>query len=172
MMERHAGGRPLMIAWRAGDDVAALKAAYQREARRDVRPRLHALWLVRTGECLREAARVVGVHERNVQRWIGWYRTGGMAAVAAHRRQGTGKPAFLSAAQQDQLTAHTATGAIRTAAQARAWVAQTFGVTYRPGGMYTLLGRLTIHPKVPRPVNPKADLDAQDRWKKGDARPR
>jgi hypothetical protein len=48
---------------------------------------------------------------------------------------------------------------IHTAHQARQWVeAATVGVTYTEGGMDALLGRLGIHPKVPRPVNPKADL--------------
>jgi hypothetical protein len=39
-----AGGRPLVIDWAAEDDAARLKGMYQAEMRRDVRPRLHALW--------------------------------------------------------------------------------------------------------------------------------
>lgn len=162
-----ARGRPLRIVWGAGDDAAALKAAYQAEDRRDVRPRLHALWLLRIGERIRAVAKVLGVHERNVQRWVGWYRAGGRAAVMAHRRQGKGQRSFLSPEQQARLWTQTATGTLRTAAEARAWVTDTFGVTYTAGGMSTLLGRLRIHPKVPRPLNPKADLEEQARWKKG-----
>lgn len=160
-------GRPLVIDWRAEDEEPALKARYLKERRSDVRPRLHALWLLRSGWRVREVAQVVGVHERTVQRWVGWYRDGGVAAVRAHRQAGTGQPAFLTTDQQAQLGEQAATGAFRTAAEAQRWVETQFGVRYRPGGMYALLGRLRIHPKVPRPINPKADQVAQAAWKKG-----
>lgn len=81
-----AGGRPLVIDWQPEDDPARLKALYQGETRRDVRPRLHALWLLRSGQRIRVAAAVLGVHERNVQCWVGWYRVGGVPVVMAHRR--------------------------------------------------------------------------------------
>jgi transposase len=160
-------GRPLVIAWRPEDDEGALKAAYRTERRTDVRPRLQALWLLRGGRGVREVAQVVGVHERTVQRWVGWYRAGGVAAVAGHRQAGRGQPSFLTADQQTQFWEQAATGAFRTAADAQRWVERQFGVRYRPGGMYALLGRLRIHPKVPRPVNPKADQVAQATWKEG-----
>lgn len=160
-------GRPLVIAWRSEDEEATLKAAYQRERRVDVRPRLHALWLLRSGQRVRAVAAVLGVHERSVQRWVGWYRDGGRTAVRAHRQAGTGQPSFLTAPQQAQVWEQAARGAFRTAAEAQQWVAEQYGVHYRPGGMYALLGRLRIHPKVPRPVNPKADQSAQAAWKNG-----
>jgi transposase len=163
-------GRPLVIAWRPEDEAAALKAAYRKERRADVRPRLQALWLLRGGRGVRAVAQLVGVHERTVQRWVGWYRDGGLAAVRTHRQAGTGQPSFLTADQQAQLWDRAATGAFRTAAEAQQWVAQQFGVHYRLGGMYALLGRLRIHPKVPRPVNPKTDQAAPAAWNKGDSR--
>ena len=166
------GGRPLVIAWAAEDDAERLKRLYQAETRRDIRPRLHALWLLRTGRRIREVAAVLGVHERNVQRWVRWYREGGVATVMAHRRQGPGKPARLTAAQQQQVATEVETGRFRTVAQIRRWVAETFGVTYTVGGMYSLLARLRCAPKVPRPLHVKADLDEQERWKKGASRRR
>ncbi len=163
-------GRPLVIAWRPGDDEGALRAAYRTERRADVRPRLHALWLLRGGRSVRAVAQLVGVHERSVQRWLDWYRQGGVAALRAHRQAGKGQPSFLTADQQAQLWDRAATGAFRTATEAQHWVAQQFGVHYRLGGMYALLGRLRIRPKVPRPANPKADQAAQAAWKKGASR--
>jgi transposase-like protein len=71
MMRR---GRPLVIAWR--DEAATLFARYQQEPKPDLRPRWHALWLLRTGRTVRETARVLGVQERSVQHWIAWYRAG------------------------------------------------------------------------------------------------
>jgi len=112
-------GRPLVIAWRPADEAAALKTAYRQERRPDVRPRRHALWLLRSGRGVREVAALVGVHERTVQRWVGWYRDGGVTAVAGHRQPGTGQPSFLTDDQQAQLWEQAATGAFRTAADAQ-----------------------------------------------------
>ncbi len=163
-------GRPLAVAWAAEDDAASLQARYRRERRADVRPRLQGLWLVRAGRSAREAAEVLGVHERTVTRWLGWYRAGGLAAVEGRHAGGQGAPSFLTAEQREALAAEVATGRFRTAAQIRAWVAERWGVAYTEGGMYALLQRLGCAPKVPRPVHEKADTAAQARWKKGGSR--
>jgi transposase len=165
-------GRPFRIAWQVEESPAQLKAAYQAEARRELRPRLHALWLLRTGWSLRAVADALGVHYRTVQRWVAWYRQGGRAAVVGHRQAGRGQPAFLTADQQAQLAAQVATGRFPTAAEIRQWVADEFGVTYTEGGMYALLARLRCAPKVPRPLQSKADLQEQVRFKGGDSAPR
>ena len=163
-------GRPLAIEWAAGDDAASLYARYRRERRADVRPRLHGLWLVRAGRSAREAAEVLGVHERSVTRGLGWYRAGGLAAVEGRHAGGQGAPSLLSTEQRERLAAEVATGRFRTAAEIRAWVLERWGVAYTAGGMYALLQRLRCAPKVPRPVHAKADIAAQARWKKGGSR--
>ncbi len=163
-------GRPLAVEWAAEDDAASLQARYRRERRADVRPRLHGLWLVRAGRSAREAAAVLGVHERSVTRWLGWYRAGGLAAVEARHAGGQGAPPLLSAERRAQLAAEVATGRFRTAAEIRAWVLERWGVAYTEGGMYALLQRLRCAPKVPRPVHAKADTAAQARWKRGGSR--
>ncbi len=160
-------GRPLRVTWRAGDSAEALQGRYRAETRRDVRPRLHALWLVRTGHTVGETAAVLGVDYRSVQRWLAWYREGGLEAVVGHRQAGKGQPSYLSADQQQQLLKELATGRFRTAAQIRTWVEETFGVRYTEGGMYGLLARLGCSPKVPRPLHEKASLAEQAAWKKG-----
>jgi transposase len=163
-------GRPLVIGWAAEDDPASLHGRYRRERRADVRPRLHGLWLLRAGRSAREAAQILGVHERTVQRWVSWYRAGGLAAVEGRRAGGQGAPSLLTAGQREELAAEVATGRFRTAAEIRAWVAERWGVTYTEGGMYALLARLGCAPKAPRPVHAKADHLAQVRWKKGGSR--
>lgn len=160
-------GRPLVIAWH--DDANSLYARYRAETKPDLRPRWHALWLLRTGRTEREAAAVLGVHERSVQQWIAWYRAGGVDAVAAHRKAGKGTRARLAPAQQAALVAEAATGRFRTAAEAVRWVREAFGAVYTVSGMHQLLRRLRGKPKVPRPVAETADLAAQEAWKKGGA---
>jgi transposase len=163
-------GRKLTVEWAAEDAVSSLYARYRRERRADVRPRLHGLWLVRTGKTTREVADVLGVDERTVQRWLAWYRAGGLAEVAGRHAQGKGAAPFLTPEQQTELADEVATGRFRTAAEIRQWVQGRWGVQYTEGGMYALLGRLRCAPKVPRPIHEKADHLAQARWKKGGSR--
>lgn len=158
-------GRPLVVAWR--EDAPTLRRLYLAEHDHQVRPRLQALWLIRQGRSVRETAALVGVHERTVQQWLGWYRRGGIPAVRAPRRAGKGRVAKLTPAQQAQLVAQAATGCFFTVTDALRWVADTFGVRYTASGMYTLLDRLGCAKKVPRPMNPKTSPEAQAAWKRG-----
>lgn len=162
-------GRPFVVAWDEGDTEEALRAAYRAERNVDVRHRLHALWLLRSGERrMDEVAVLVGTTYRTVQRWVAWYRDGGLEAVRTHGMGGYGQTPRLTEEQQEQLATEVATGRFRNATAIRAWVAETFGVTYTEGGMYSLLKRLRCKRKVPRPVHEKANLADQEAWKKGD----
>jgi transposase len=114
----------------------------------------------------------MGVDYRTVQRWVAWYRAGGMAAVRSHRLGGPGQPPRLTPEQQEQLASEVATGRFRNAASIGAWIAETYGVIYTEGGMYSLLARLRCAPKVPRPLHEKANLEEQEAWKRGDLRTR
>ena len=160
-------GRRLTIEWAAEDDAAGLYARYRRERRADVRPRLHALWLVRRGHTTRETAEVLGVDERTVQRWLAWYRAGGLAPIEGRHAGSQGAPSFLTPEQKAELAEEVATGRFRTAAEIRDWIAATYGVEYQVGGVYDLLERLRCRPKVPRPLHAKADPAEQERGKKG-----
>src|SRR5438046_5791547 len=88
-------GRKLVIEWAAEDDAAGLQARYRRERQADVRPRLHGLWLLRTGRSAGETAGVRGVHEGTGQRRLGGYRAGGVAAARGRHGGGEGGAALL-----------------------------------------------------------------------------
>jgi len=87
-----------------------------------------------------------------VQHWVAWYRAGGLVEVRRHRMGGYGQSSRLTPEQQERLAQEVATGRFPHAAAIHAWVAETFGVTYTEGGMYSLLERLHCAPKVPRPL--------------------
>ena len=163
-------GRRLRVVWQAADTAEALRQAYRAEADAAVRMRLHGLWLLRSGRPVGEVAATLGVHYRTVPRWVRWYEVGGLAEVRAHHQGGPGPQPRLTAEQQEQVAAEVATGRFRSTAAMGAWIQTTFGVSYRPGGLATLLARLKCRPKVPRPLHAQADLDAQEQWKKGASR--
>jgi transposase len=165
-------GRAFVVSWQEEDTEEALRAAYRTERDGVVRQRLHALWLLRSGERrMDEVAELVGATYRTVQRWVAWYREGGLDAIRTHRMGGYGQTPRLTDEQQEQLAAEVATGRFRNAVAIRTWVAEMFDVTYTEGGMYSLLERLRCKPKVPRPLHEKANLPEQEAWKKGDLLP-
>lgn len=164
-------GRPFRVAWDDEDTVEALKTGYQEERNVGLRTRLHGLWLLRSGWRMRPVADAVGVDYRTVQRWVGWRREGGLAKVLSHKMGGKGQEPYLSdEAQQDvatEVATEVATGRFRTAVEIRDWIVERYGVTYKMGGIYSLMGRLHCSTKVPRPMHEKADPEQQASWKKG-----
>ena len=160
-------GRLFEVSWAQEDTTEALNAAYQGERDRELRTRLHGLWLLRSGWRLPSVAAAVGVHYRTVQTWVGWYRKGGMAEVVSHKMGGKGQEPYLTDQAEEQVAREVATGRFRTAGEIRDWIAEEYGVTYKMGGIYSLMHRLRCRPKVARPVHVKADQERQASWKKG-----
>ncbi len=65
-------GRPFHIEW--GDTAEELGQRYRQEKNLERRMRLDGLWLMRQGHSQRERARLLGIHERTVRRWVGCAR--------------------------------------------------------------------------------------------------
>jgi transposase len=149
-------GQALYDRYRTEQDVAARK-------------RLGALWLVRSGASASRAAHLMGVGRRTLTRWLGWYRAGGLDEVVARvpGHGATGAAGRLSDEQLAALYVRSSQGMFRTYQEARAWVRAEWGIEYSYQGMYAVLARLGVQPKVPRPTAAKADQEAQAEWQKG-----
>ena len=160
-------GRPLRIDWNDNDTPEALKEAYQSQTDVRTRTRLHLLWLVRDGWQIKPAADAVGVHYRSAQRWIEWYRDGGLDEVMSRRMGGVGQRRFLSDDQERELVREVGSGRFRTAGEIADWVESEWGVRFKGNSIYSVLERLGCSPKVPRSRHEKADVRAQKAWKKG-----
>lgn len=160
-------GRPFEIEWQ--ESAEELSESYQREQDIHRRTRLQVLWLLRQGRSLEEVSAIVGMSYRTLQRWVAWYRSGGLAEVL-RRTPGHGADggrSYLTAEQEQQVKARADTGAFRTAQEAGEWIAQQWGVRYTYKGIYGLFRRLELRKKVPRPQSEKASPEAQEAWKKG-----
>jgi transposase len=140
-------GRPFEVVWRESDTPEALKSAYQRERDPEVRPRLHGLWLLRCGWHLGRVAEATGTHYRSVQRWVAWYRQGGLPEVMRHKMGGPGRQPLLRLEEETQVSDAVATGRFRAAWEVRDWIKQQYGASYTLGGVYNLLKRLKCSPK-------------------------
>src|SRR5262249_28578826 len=162
-------GRPLQIAWRAGDEEPRLRQLYRAERHPAVRTRLQLLWRLRAGDRVTEAAAHVGVSERAAHGWLARYRRGGLGSLRAAPGRGRGRrfASKLTAAQWEQVRDHLRAGTTRTAAQLARWIAATFDVRYTAPGLCRALRRHRLRVKVPRPRHAKADRAAQAAGKGG-----
>jgi transposase len=159
--------KPVAVAW--GETAEELEGRYRAE--RDVgrRKRLGALWRVRSGDRVADAGRLVGVGGRTVERWLSWYRVGGLAEVLRRvpGHGATGSASRLTAEQWATVVDRAGRGAFRRYDEARAGVREAFGVESRYSGLHAALTRPGVRPKVPRPVAEKADPAAREAWKRG-----
>ena len=134
-------GRPLQVRWTHTTDE--FLAHIGRESDPHRRQRLQALLLLRDGQRIGEVSETLGVHYRTIQRWVDWYRTGGLDVVM-ERTPGHGAPGrktFLSPEQTEELLCRYASGELRTVRDAIEWVMTHYGVRYSTNGMYALLRR-------------------------------
>ena len=159
-------GRPFEVTWRESDTPEALKSVYQRERDPEVRTRLQGLWLLRCGWQLGTVAEATGTHYRSVQRWVAWYRQGGLPEVMGHKMGGPGRQPWLRLEEETQVSDAVATGRFQAAWEVRDWIKQQYGASYTLGGVYNLLKRLKCSPKARRLIHTKT-TQVQVTWKKG-----
>ena len=112
---------------------------------------------------------MAAINERTGQRYLKWYREGGVANVL--QRQHGGKreteTGFLTQEQEEALEAEANAGKIRTIWEGIEWVRDKYKVEYSYGGMRGVFRRMGLKKKVPRKQHIKSDVQAQDAWKKG-----
>lgn len=158
-------GRKLEIEWQ--ETASELKQCYRKERNSERKTRFHALWQLRLGKTLKEVVEMVGIGYRTLQRWVSWYRHGGLKEVLqrikGHGNQG--KPAKLNRLQQKALATKTALGSFRNVWDAIQWVRGRWKVQYSYSGLFKRLKTLKCRLKVPRPRSVKADIEAQNEWK-------
>ena len=132
----------MKVEWDEKDTTEALKEAYQSEANASVRTRLQGLWMLRRGMRIGEVAFALDVHYRTVQRWMCWYRKGGVVEVSVHRQGGKGRRSYMSEESMLRLEREMEAGRFRTVSDAQKWIESEYGVSYTNAGAYSLMRRL------------------------------
>jgi hypothetical protein len=83
-------GRKLTVDWK--HTAEELYAHYNNTPNTQIARRFQALALLRRGRTLKETAAIVGVSIRTVQKWLTWYRTGGLDELTRRTRGGNRIP--------------------------------------------------------------------------------
>ena len=158
--------RILQVDWK--ESAEELKQKYRVETHPQRRERLFTLWHLRLGKQIREMSELIGRDERVIQRWVAWYRRGGLSEVLRRvSGHGTvGSRPYLNGKQQKALVARIKIGDFRTVWDVIAWVEARWGVGYRYEGMRSVMKRNNCVLKVPRPQSEKANPQQQEDWQK------
>jgi transposase len=147
-----------------------------KEAERDgayrVARRLQAVMLNSEGQTSGELARILKAPRSKVSAWLQRYQTDGVDGLLEGYR--SGRPSALTEMQQQQLedildsgpVAYGLDNGIWTSPMI-AWVIQEqFGVQYHPGHVRKLLHAWGFSVQRPRRILARADVAAQDRWRR------
>jgi len=134
-----------------------------------VRERLLAVRLVVMGNTVLQAAKAVGLKERQSRNWIHRFNAEGLNGLRDRPRPG--QPAKLSRQKEPEFRERIEKGAnpkdptrnLRIKDIQRI-LREEFDADYCLWGTYFLLHRLGFSSLVPRPRHPKADQQAQNRF--------
>jgi transposase len=102
--------------------------------------RLSALLWLDDGLTQLQVARLLGVTQRQVTKWVRIFRLRGLDELG--RLQYQGDPGDLNDDQRQQLKEQIRTGCFQTARQIQTWIAETFHQDYSESGVRALLRRL------------------------------
>jgi transposase len=150
--------------------LTELRALATKELRARRLIRLQIIMLAMRGHTAPEIACALGVSRRAAQNWVYRYNAAGLEGL--RDRRGRAYRGRLTDEQQERLDQHVRTEAMnprsgyRRAEGIRCWIEREFGVTYSLPGVYAVLRRLGYSWLMPRPQHNKADLEAQEAFKK------
>jgi transposase len=155
-----------------------LRRRARREPSRRAALRMLAVANALEGMTRAEAARPAGLERQALRDAVVRHNAEGLAGL--HDRPKPGRPERLSAAEQAALAAAVFRDpdpekdgvSAWTRADLCRWIAGRFGKTFRPASLSRVLERLGLSRQEVRPVHPRADPEAQERFRKrGRARP-
>lgn len=140
------------------ESAADLKAKLKAEAHPLKRPRLHVLYLLKSGQARyrQEAAALVGVSRNSVGDWLDAYAAGGLVALLTVKTA-PGHPPALTPEQLTRLTEALARPeGFASYGAVQEWIADELGVSMQYHAVHTLVhDKLGARLKVPRPSHPK-----------------
>jgi transposase len=123
--------------------------------------RLHAILLLDSAQNAAAVSRILHVHPKTLKRWVKAFASGGETALLTFNY--VGGDSWLPDDQQQQFTTWL-DAAVRSTAEAIAWIEEQFDLSYSDSGLRKLLKRLDYRYKQPSVLPAKAEPEAQAVW--------
>lgn len=150
------------------DTIDVLQEA-ARKAPGRVQERIRAIIWAKEGRSGSEIGEWLHRDDRTIRRWVARYNAEGLAGLKG--RTGAGHPSKLAREQGVAFRARLKAGpqpedgvSVLHGRDIQRILSRDFGVDYSLAGVYRLLHRLGLAPLKPRPVHPKNDPEAMERW--------
>jgi transposase len=147
-----------------------LEARYRRAKGGVERSQWQMLWLLSGGKGTAEVAEVTGYCQDWIRKLVARYNVDGERAIGDRRRGRAGRPRLLTPEQDAELRSELeraeAAGNAWNSVQTAAWMSDRLGRVVRANRGRDTLQRLGFSTKTPRPRHAKADVEAQDLFKK------
>ena len=146
------------------------KALAKQQKSIQMKMRLLALAHFKEGHSRTQIAKYLKVSRTSVNKWVRTFLEEGLEGLEEKPR--TGRPPFLTSAQQKQLTdyielrAKSDQGGRLTGADIHHYIVQEFGKTYHPDSIYYLLKHLGFSWITSRSRHPKQSDEVQEEFKK------
>lgn len=149
-----------------------LAALIRKEKNAKVATRMRGILLAMRGRTNKEIGEDLSVASRSTQNWVRSYNARGIEGLRDRPRPG--QPKKLSPAEEQKLIEWLEKGPDLEHDGVVAWrgtnlarkIEKHFGKKFSLSGAYSLLHRLGYEPLRPRPIHRKADLAAQEEFKK------
>lgn len=132
--------------------------------------RLLALAHFQEGQSRTQIAKFLKVSRTSVNKWVQTFLEEGLAGLKEKPR--TGRPAFLTKKQKEQLSkyiksqAERDTGGRLTGNDIHQYIVKQFGKTYHPDSIYYLLNQMGFSWITSRSKHPKQSQQVQEDFKK------
>ena len=132
--------------------------------------RLLALAHFKDGQSRTQIAKFLRVSRTSVNKWVQLFLEEGLQGLQEKPR--TGRPAFLSPKQREQLSdyikaeAQSSSGGRLTGNDIHAYIVREFSQHYHPDSIYYLLNNMGFSWITSRSKHPKQSQQAQDDFKK------
>jgi transposase len=147
-----------------------LEGRYRRARGGVERSHWQMLWLMSSGKRTAEVAEVTGYCQDWIRKLVQHYNEQGEQALGDKRRGHAGRPRLLTPEQEAELRGELeraeAAGGAWNSVQTAGWMSAKLGRVVRANRGRETLQRLGFSTKTPRPRHAKADVQAQDLFKK------
>lgn len=167
--------RPLKITYEISLKEISALIRKERDAR--VHQRLVAMKFILQGLHIPEVASRLGISERPLRKWVHRFNERGPIALCDAPR--SGQPPKLKGKQIEKFKKRVRKGVTSkdntcslNGKDLQQILKNEFGAEYSLSGTYFILHRLGFSCLCPRPQHPKADLEAQEAFKKTSPRER